>query len=507
MLQLRAAGAFVLLLVLSALSFKLFLSPHSAPKGSFLKVSYPFFGSIRSVDTAKIQTLFQYNIANNLYSRLTEYNGENQLVAGAASSFSSAEGEVTFSFERKTTTVEGHEIGAKDAAISLKRLILMGRSGHGDIRKLLCPDHILTSVHDDCPGIRVEGKRLVLRPVRPHFVPFLISALENADYGIIPLTSLSGDGLSIVDYRNTSGPYYVETDSEHGALILKANPNHHHFDQMMPQTVELVPTHLGQGADLLESGEVDLVTTSEYYSGPAADRILASNSQFNVFASQPFRVDLVAFSANALKTLSVGERISAAKVFLETKTKLFPPKGARPTIQFFQSLSDGTLIDEQIAEITNLRSREREPRRSVTLGIHRNFVNAYAKELGSNISIKIVPLEKYAFELPMDHRPDMYFIATDSAWTENLSLLGHNFEIEVFHGTDLKPDLWLKDYLETSSKEDRIRKLNQLHFALLSSAAIVPFAAYPYYAVSTQNWSLNFSTLSSTTDLWRIRSN
>ncbi len=506
MLRLKAATAALLTLSLAPFAFKMILSPLLAPKESVLRVSYPFFQSVRTIDTSNISTVFQYNLANNLYSRLVEYNSDNQLVAGACSSFTANGGKVTFSFGRKTSTVDGHTIRAIDAAISLKRLVLLGRSGHGDIRKLLCPNQSLKSVHDECPGIRVEGGNLILTPIRPHFVPFLISALESADYGIIPKGSLSPDGLTIVDYRNTSGPYYVEADAENGALTLKANPNHYHYHKLMPQTVKLVPTQLRDGAGLLEAGEVDLVTTSEYYSGPAANRILGQDSKFTVFASQPFRVDLVAFSANALKKLSVNERIRAAQVYADAKTRLFPPLGAQPTFQFFQSLSDGTLSKEQSAEIQALRNSGTSPKEPVGLGVHKSYVEAYAKELGSSPEIKIVGLDKYAFEYPMNLRADMYFIATDSAWTENLSLLGHNFEMGIFHLVNLDANQWLADYLETPAKEDRIRRLNKLHFDLLKAAAIFPFAAYPYYAVTTKNWILNFSTLSSTTDLWRMRS-
>lgn len=476
------------------------------PKEILLRVSYPFFESVRTIDTSRIHSLPQYNLANNFYSRLVEYDSDNQLVAGVASAFRSKDGTVIFSFARHYKTIDGHTIDATDAAISLKRLVMLGRSGHGDIRKLLCPNHKLQSINDDCPGIQVVDSQLVLTPAKPHFIPFLISALQNADYGIIPRSSLSDDGTTITDYRNTSGPYYVESDSESGALVLRANPNHYHFHKAMPQVVQLVPTILGGGSDLLEAGKVDLVTTSEYYSGPAPQRILNDQSKYTVFSSQPFRVDLVAFSPAALKKFSANERMRAAQVFAEVKTKLLPAPGAKGTFQFFQALSDGTLSREQSAEIQELRADGNPSIEPVNLGVRNNMLELVKKELAAFKEIKVVGLEKYAMEYPASERPDMYFVATDSAWTENLSLLGHNFEVGVFHLPGFQPDQWLEDYLQTPEKEDRIRKLNKLHFDLLKNAVIFPIAATPYFAVTNKHWSLNFSSLSSCTDLWRMRS-
>lgn len=158
-------------------------------------------------------------------------------------------------------------------------------------------------------------------------------------------------------------------------------------------------------------------------------------------------------------------------------------------------------------EIQEVRKSGKTPAQPATIGVQKSYADIYVKEFAEETSIKILFTEKFPFEYKMNERPDMYGVATDSAWTENLSLLGHNFETEIFHLPGLNPDDWMNKYLETPAKEDRIRMLNKLHFDLLKNAAIIPYAAYPYYAVATKDWSLNFSAMNSTTDLWRMRKN
>lgn len=472
-----------------------------------LRVSYPHHESIVSVDTADLRNINLYNIANNLFSRLVEYNSENQLVPGVSEAFVVQNGEVVFTFGKRVQTIDGHIIDAKDAEISLKRLIMLGRSGHGDIRKLLCPNEKLKSIDQECPGIRVEGNQLLLRPISLNYIPFLISALESADYSIVPKSSLSPNGRKIVDYRNTSGPFYVDKDSDDGAIVLKANKNHYHFNSSMPQEVFLIPTASTKGLEMLESRKADLVTTSEYFTGPEAPRILGKESKYTVFASQPIRVDVVSFSKASIQKFSAQQRFQAAREYAAVKLKMYPTPGAEPTTQFFQALSDGSLLPAQLTEIQLLRTSVVDKfDQPLQLMVSKQFVSPYEGKFDPN-HIKVIGTEKLPYDYPVEQRPDMCSTNADSAWTENLTLLGHSFEVGFFHLPGLNSDQWLSNYLDTDSKEKRIESLNKLHFDLLKNAVIVPYAAYPYYAVSTKDWSLNFSTFSSTTDLWRIRRN
>lgn len=476
-----------------------------------MRVAYYYSKSCRSLDTAKLNTMYDYELAHNLYSRLVEYNSENQLVPGVAESFSFKDDSIEFRFGDKVTTVDGHTIGARDAAISLKRLVMAGESGHGDIRRLLCPGHVLKSIHEDCPGIQIIGNSLVLKPVKRYYVSLLMSVLESADFSIVPESSLDlkVNGAPIIDWRNTSGPYYVEKDSDDGSWILKANKKHYHYDQMMPQTVQLVPTSYQEGSRKLVAGEVDLVTTTDYFTGSEAEGVLKDHKNYNVHATLPFRINMLCFTPEAVKKFSIEQRVFVAKKFAEVANKLFPTIGAQSTAQFFQALSDGSLTREQLDEIGAFRENVATSSfgKSIEIGVREAGYAAFLPETARIPGIRLLRYKVAPFGLPLAQRTQMYNVATDSAWSENLALLGHNFKMGIFHLPGLDSEQWFTSYLETGSKEGRIKKLNELHYQLLKMGVIYPYDAYPYYAVANKSWSLNFSKLSSNTDLWRMRRN
>ena len=101
-------------------------------------------------------------------------------------------------------TPSGHLVSATDAATSLKRNIALGKGGHGDLRRFLCPDHRLRELTDECPGIEVDGDHLILRVVDPSLLPLFIPTLESADFSIVPASNIGGraDEFRILNYPN-----------------------------------------------------------------------------------------------------------------------------------------------------------------------------------------------------------------------------------------------------------------------------------------------------------------
>jgi hypothetical protein len=475
-----------------------------------IRMALNFSRSAKSLDTSEILTTYQYELLRNLYGRLVEYDSDSQLVADIPESLSWSEDEVTFTFGDKVTTIDGHVINAKDAEASLKRLIVKGKSGHGDIRRFLCPDYKLNSIEDPCPGVRTEGNKLILKVVNPIFLPLLLSTLESADYSIIPITSLdhSSHDLSVSDYKNTSGPYYVSEDSDNGALVLRANPHHYHYDIEMPQVVRLVPVDLTSGLSAFLKGEVDFLPTSQFFVGENAQKILEDKS-FNVHETLPLRVTVANFAPKGLHDFTPEQRLYAALALDKAQSRLFPQIGSRSTTEFFQAMSDGALTEEQVAQIKAWREGLKPPKfeRPIEVKVLSSFVESFKEALKDYPEIKISAADQSAITLPLDQRPELYFVMTDSAWTENFSLLGYNFENSSFSVPGVNTEDWFRDYLATADKGLRIKKLNKLHFDMLLNASIVPTKVTPYYAVSTKTWSLNQSNLSAGTAIWRMRRN
>lgn len=475
-----------------------------------MRIAFNFFETSSNLDTAKIKNVTEYLLIENLYSRLVEYK-DARLVPGVSEFFEVKGRQIVFTFSGRVRTKGGSIVGAEDAALSLKRLIFLGRSGHGDIRRFLCPGYKLKSMDDDCPGIKIEAGRLVLEPVEEHFIPLLIPTLESADYSVVPKAALNlkSAQVEIIDHTNTSGPYYVESDSLSGEIVLRANPSHYNYHKAMPQIVKVVPTPTLEGPKKFLTGAVDLVPTSEFYLKDDAKKILADSSQFNVHSTMPSRVNMVVFSPRAVRDFTAEQRFYAVKKYVEVRERAYPVLGSATTVQFFQALSDGTLNSDQLSQIVKLRNPTNlgKFRRKMEIAFFRGYGEVYRKALAADSDFDIVEYDRPPIEIGPDNRPDMLAISTDSAWTENLSLLGHNFEIGAFHLPGLDVEKWFEKYLNGRTKEERILQLNELHFDLLKNAIIVPFNVYPYYAVSTKNWNLDFSKLSSETALWKIRAN
>ena len=105
----------------------------------------------------------------------------------------------------------------------------------------------------------------------------------------------------------------------------------------------------------------------------------------------------------------------------------------------------------------------------------------------------------------VEERPDMYYVSTDTAWSENMSLLGYNFQIGTFRYPGLDSDVWFQNYISIRDKEERMKLLRSLHLNILKNASIVPIEVAPFYAIAKPGWILNQSKITVGNDLWTIR--
>ena len=327
-----------------------------------MKVALGYDGSVTSLDPAKIDTVFQYDLIQNLYGRLLRYNEKNELVADIPKSFSWTESEVRFEFSDKVTTISGHVITAHDAEVSIKRLILKGQSGHGDIRRFLCPKFELKSLYETCPGIHTEKNTLILKVINPDFLPMLLSSLQSADYSILPSSVVEPRDGSIIEksHRETSGPYFVKTDSPTGHLILRANPRHYLFKSAMVQEIELIPPSEGDVVEGLKSGRIDYLPTSIYFSGPMAEALIKDKAN-EIYETLPTSLIVLRFSPHGIDGFTPEQRMYAGLLAGNAYVKHFGSIGGKPTEQFFQTFTDGTLDEKDLAFIRNLRNASPAP--------------------------------------------------------------------------------------------------------------------------------------------------
>ena len=497
---------FVLLLI--CLHEAIMVKNPSAPKLP-LKMALHFPKATSEFDPAKILVIEDYILTDNLFSRLVEYNTKGELVASVAASFKWHGDELVFSFSNKARTVDGQIIGAKDAELSLKRAVLYKRTGHGDIRNFLCPGMHLTSLNDVCPGIRIEGDQLILKPIKKNYGALLLTALEAADFSIIPIASLNPDpkNPTILNFRNTSGPYYVEKDDPNGAWILNANPNHFHFNQNMPQSIELAQSSIGDIGQLFIDKAIDIIPTSITLSEDTFGKILKDPKYYSVHQSLPINVFGLYFTPNAVREFTTKQRFYIGRVLTEAIFKMYNFPDMKPTEEFLQGLSDGSITEDQRIELRSLRKVQFPPffQKPIKVAVLHKNIEKWQRALEDHSEIQFVGSDEVATTVPIEKRADVYFMNNDAAWTESLPLVEYNFSNHTFHLPNLKPKDWIQEYLDAEDKETRIAKLRDLHFQMLKNVVIYPIASGPYFAFAHKPWKLYLSPYAAGTELWRIR--
>lgn len=480
-------------------------------KSRDLRISLNYETSGTKLDPLSLVNIYEYELMQNLYGRLVRYDQNGQLVADIPTSFSWSDRQITFVFGRKAITLSGHVIDAADAAISLRRLISSGKREFEDIRNLLCQTsdkkRPSKNLSEACAGIQVKDDRLILTVDESEHVSKVLTLIESAQFSILPryvINEATGE-LKDRSHIETSGPYWLSKDSPDGRLELKANPKHYLFNEHMPQRIETFPGGGKVACKMLMDGKIDFLPASTYLSGELASQVV-KNRRFNIHETLPFRVLLVRFSPQALLKFTAEQKLYAGLKAIQAFQKHYGQVGGRPTSQFFQSLSDGTLLDEQLAEINRLRDalkpKFQEP---ITYGAMANHFETLTKELSNEPDIKVVDSGVHPMDLPVEKQPDMYYLVTDSAWTENLSLLGYNFESKMFWVPGLDTSEWMRKYVSKTDKGERIAMLRDLHFNMLKNGSIVPVEMAPYYVISTKDWELNQLKLLASTLLWTVR--
>ncbi len=466
--------------------------------------------STKDLDPATIVTAQQYNLLRNLYGRLVDYDANSQLISGIAESFVTQANSVTFTFGEKAKTIDGHIITARDAEVSLKRIIMKGRSGHGDIRRLICPEARLKNLDDPCKGIKSIENKLILTVEKSYYLPLLLEVLESADFSIIPETNIDKTNGSLKDqtHRNTSGPYYADFNFQTNSYSLKANPHHYLFNIDMPQEVKLIPESAQNQYLEFINGKIDLLPTTSMFSGVDAKKIIDSD-EYEIHETLPLKVMSVHFSPRAMRDFTPAQRLSAAIAIGKAFEKLSPLSNGKPALQFFQPTSEGSLNSSQLKEIQSMRENGGDSNlpKPMEYAPQKQQLEDYRKELLNYSKLRAISRKAPPYNLAPDERPDIYGVVNDSAWTEDLNLLGYNFQVGTFELPNLDNDKWFADYIATEDRAERIKKLNALHFELLRTVSMFPVQVAPYYAAIKKPWRLNQFKTAAGTRLWLIRKN
>ena len=479
-----------------------------------IRVAFPYNKPARFYEPTRIHLAPEYIFLENAYSPLVEVSPKDgSLRPGVAESWLWDGDKIRLKIRKNLKTIDGYEITAKDAEYSLKRVLVRTGNTHGNFQSLVCGSTELKSPDDYCEGISAEGDELVLKVKGKS--AFILPMLSGIDFAIIPKRSVDPKSLDIVDYRNTSGPYYVSHDDENGALQLAANPNHYHANNQIPQTIQLVPVDRADkqaSLRLFKERAVDLITTIDA-ARPEEVIEISQNSKGSILhTTANIRTIVLVFTERGLKELSEEQRLAIGAKIREAVVPTFKNlPGYETASQYFPSFSYGALEEKTIAEI----SKREAPKVSLdNLNLKLTTVRVGDVEVFKKLIKEKIPsmtVEEGAnvpafskYEDP-SQMPHMFIGGPDTGYHEDISLISYMLVSGTFGMSQKERADWLAAYMAKPEKEDRLKMLRAIHESSLRKGVFVPLLACPYTAVAQNGWQIGLSQLFANNPIWLIK--
>ncbi|POB14822.1 ABC transporter substrate-binding protein [Halobacteriovorax sp. DA5] len=485
-----------------------------------LRVAFPYDKPASHYEPTRIHLGPEYIFLENIYSPLVELSNANgQPIGGVAEKFQWDENtnEYFLHIRKGLKTIDGYEITAFDAEFSLKRLLVNSSNTHGNFKDIICPDSKLETIESPCDGIEVKDKyTLVLRPGEKK--PFLTHILTAIDFAVIPKTSVDPKTLKIVDYRNTSGPYYVDSSSNDGKILLKVNPNHYHYSDELPQEVEFIPSGIGDhksSIDLYKEGEVDHITTIDKLNPEKVIGLSKEVDDASLHTTMDIRTFAVFFTERGMKEFSQDERLAYGKKIKEALSSYFLSRpGYQDRKQFLPPFGDGQLSDEQKEAIEKkIKNTSFDVKGgNFRLALLRvGSIDNYQKLLEQSLpgievfeSNKIPALTNYG---SLEEMPHAFIGGPDITFNEDISLITYSVNAGVFGMTKTERQRWIAKYMSIIDKSVRLDMLQELHFKSLMEGVIFPLASSPYIALLRKPWKSNLPQIFANNPIWTITKN
>lgn len=480
-----------------------------------LRVAFPSGKSALSYEPTKIHLGHEYIFLENVFSPLVEINPQDgQIAAGLAKSFEWKNDDLILEIRNDSKTASGRAITAEDVEFSLKRLLVLSGNTHGNFKDLVCPNATLKTIEEPCTGISRDGNRIILRAGKRK--AFLVPMLAAIDFAIIPKSSTDPKTLAITNFKETSGPYFVDQDDSQGKIILKANTNHYRYTTDIPQIIRFVPVSPGDNTmslKMLSGGEVDHLTTIDQARSEDVFSFVQGRPDLSLHVTHKIRNLSLVFTEKGLKTFSEVERHQVGRKVREALTSILKTKPTHEvTEEFFSPLADGGLSTEERATIKHgFDSVNPELfKKSIRIGIIRNsdiieWRNAIEKSLPTAQVYQesnVPDFKKYDQE---SDEPHAFLASTDTGFSEDINLISYTLAAGFFGLSKENRQKWLADYMETDSKVTRLEKLRSIHFESLNEAILVPISVAPFVAVIKKPWKMELSELYANNQLWLIK--
>ncbi|UOF00828.1 ABC transporter substrate-binding protein [Bdellovibrio reynosensis] len=470
-------------------------------------VRIPFYSTlnIESLDPSNITDGVQYQVLNSIYSSLLYYDSAGRLQGAIAESFETKNDRITFSIRRGIKTIDGDEITAEDVYLSYKRLLILNRNFHGRLIDFLDCEILPKRLSDSCSGLNWRDNKVEFKLKSPDYIVFFLPLVAGADYSIIPKKSLDPVTLKIIDYKNTSGPYFVSSTNNE-KTIFSINLSNPLASMKNPTHVHLLNEIGANKIEMLNRGIVDILPTFTLVFKKNLEQISAIE-EYNLYKTLPIRLTVLVFTDMGLKKLSSEQRIVVGKILKAAYLNKFKDSlELTETQEYFSIVGEGAIEPEQYEIIKNTFENAPTHINETVTADFADFLSRKGKEeiINSLPNFKFKELGEVE-GLKSPDAPDVFSIATDAGGFDNLSLLNYTHSLNGFGMSDDEFTVWLSDYLKTSDRSDRLQKFRNLHFNMLNNGQIIPVGVSSFLAIAKKPWKFDGNPAFAVTPFWTIK--
>lgn len=494
--------------------WKFSISSTERQSNNVLRVAFPYAQPAKAYEPTKIYLGPQYIFLQNTFSPLVEMSPKDaEIIGGVAEEFNWVGNDLHLKIRHDLKTASGIPITAEDVVLSLKRLIILSGNTHGNFKDLVCPSTELKVLTDSCSGISYKGDTVILRAGTKK--SFLLPMLTAIDFAIIPKGSIDSKSLAIVNYKETSGAYFVEQDDEQGNLTLKANPFHYKYSKNIPQSIQLVPIAEQTGGASLKAfadNKVDMITTIDSSKPEDVMRYAREQRDSNLHVTMNIRSYILVFTERGLKELTHEQRLAIGKkVQMAFRSVNEKKSGYEKSEQFFPSFGDGALKEDDLNDLRKLSEASSEieiPKLNMTLirlGDSNLLEEAFKKQIPGIVVSEGKNAPAFTSYKKMVEMPHMFIGGPDTSFTEDISLISYSVAAGFFGMNTVEQRQWLAKYSSINNKDERMAILRKKHKESLLNGTLVPLMVSPYVALVRKPWTLELSQFFADNPLWLVK--
>jgi len=480
-----------------------------------LVVAVPQASDISAYDSAKIETIMQYNMIRALASPLIEFDNNYQITSAVAEKFDFiTPHDLVFKIKDNIRTIDGYSVNAYDVYISLMRQIILRSNTHLNLDLMVCDLSKVKSINDKCSGLAYNLSDNTVTLKLTHHSNFLLPLFANLDYAIIPAKSLDLETLKIKDYRNTTGPYYYAGKTSDGMLILKANEGHWHITDKSPKEIHIFSDAFDheekkpKSYKLFMDKKINFIPTSGLWSRGLIKEAKDKNPEITTYKTLPIGLSLYKWTEKGLaKTPAV--RRYVGQILQQQFHKINSLRNDSDLVLTKQMFPDGAfghLSDDNIRDIETSRDylkNDKVPSNlEICIGVSsaiKSELERYNSDLSDQLKIKYVEFEDKKNEA------DIILMSLDISYEEDGSLLSFALKNGLLGPENESNEQWLEKFVNES--EFSIRKemvQNLVVNSIFINPRLIPLMFLPYYAVANEGWKIEFTPKLIRSPFWQV---